>query len=386
MSDADLSGSSSDNDQNIERHITTKGRHPSDSEGIEHPAVDIDSDRDNDLRSKEDVDVKSDSDDRAAKSDKGSSSSDSDNERDTRRKSPRMTSSDSSDDNDAKESVKTMDSESENEEKVQKPKKRRSKKEEEDDTPISKEAQELVKSVTKGNSVQYIKRNKDDEKERINQLAREILKGIEKALKDDEQSYLARRPPFERVKYLKVLEGHLKNQKLAKALINSNLIDYLAALLSPFEKRPDDDKITYPNDSFRQNVLKIILSLDIKKSYLEDSNKLKRLIDVITDMPLPRGSELEKVAAQTINKLLRLITKVDEKGDDNSKTTIDKDEVSELKMGAKNEKYSDINLAVEKKMLKMTEKYRRSNVEIPRDYVPPPRIISKDVKQSKRRL
>ena len=93
-----------------------------------------------------------------------------------------------------------------------------------------------------------------------------------------------------------------------------------------------------------------------------------------------------QVAAQTINKLLRLITKVDEKGDDNSKTTIDKDEVSELKMGAKNEKYSDINLAVEKKMLKMTEKYRRSNVEIPRDYVPPPRIISKDVKQSKRRL
>ena len=371
MSESDLSGSDSEN-ESTNRHIISKKedtfRSLSDNEGAEQPAENIKS-------------VSSSSDNEKDFTAKNDDDNDNDNEK--------------YNDNDADSPLSNNDQkDSSSDESDQKPKKKgrkkKSKKDDENENSDEgekpdKEIEELVKNASRSRSIKYRESKSADEYEGD---AREILKQMANALQSDYQAYAERRFPFARLKYLSELQSRLNNRKLAKALLRDNFLNYLAAWISPYEARKGDSNTepVYPNESFRVDILKLLLKLKLKPEYFEDGldGKKSQIIKVLQEMPIEEGSEIAKLNTQLLNRIIRILTHADDEKVSSS-LIIDKDEAAEIRRNKDSEIASYYSKS-ERKLDKAAMTKRKSKeVERPRDYLPPPRIISTNIKPAKRR-
>lgn len=372
MSENELSGSESDNEPN-NRHIISKKedtlRSLSDDEGVDHP-------RDN-MKS---ISSSSDNErDFTKKIDENDNDNYNDNDNENENKSPPNT-----------DYRKDSSSDEADQKTKKKGRKRRSKKDDENENSeegekVDKEIEELVKNASKTRSVKYIER--ENEEEYYEGKARAILKQMANALQKDYQTYKQRKPPFERLKYLTDLQSQLNNKKLAKYLLRDNFLNYLAAWISPYEAREGDSNTepVYPLESFRVDILKLLLKLKLKPEYFEDAQdgRKSQIIKVLQEMPVEEGSEIAKLNTQVLNKIIRILTHADDEKVSSS-LIIDKDEAAEIKKNKDSEIGSYYN-KLERKLEKAAMAKRKSKaVERPRDYIPPPRIINTNIKAKRR--
>ncbi|OHT10761.1 hypothetical protein TRFO_19898 [Tritrichomonas foetus] len=358
MSDSDLSGSESDNEQTQQRSIisNTKKLELSDDDEINHPAKNISKSPQNSDSDTEDRRQNLVNDDNFVENDDGNNS----------------------------------EHYTEEEEKREKKKGRRRKEKltggDDPDSIVDKETQELVKSITKGRSVQYMKNEKDDAE--WEEEARQVLSKIKEAIDQDITSYQNGKMPFARIRYLKELKVKLQNPKLTKMLLNNHLLQFFAAMISPYPLREGQTEPDYPNKGLRTDVVKILLQLPVKEKHFEDTaNNEGTIISVLQDMPTIEGEELQSLISQVLSKFLRIVTHADDNEGDQTSLTIDKKEAYELKASTRFE-YSGKNTSKnERRLEKKAKEFRRSTgADRPRDYVPQPRLINKNIKAAKKKL
>ncbi|KAK8841874.1 hypothetical protein M9Y10_026826 [Tritrichomonas musculus] len=370
MSDSERELSDSDSErepverQIIQRKSDTLRSFSDDDEGIDHAAPNIrnsglsSSDNDQDFQNKE--------------NDNNENINDNEND------SPVS-------DNERKES-----SEDETEHKSKKKgRKKKGKKDDENENSdegekVDKEIEEMVKNASKTKSAKYVEI--ENPEEYYESKAKGVLKKMSNALKDDYEAYANRRFSFERINYLKILKSELNNKKLAKYLLRANFLNYLAAWISPYESREGDTEPVYPIESFRIDILKLLLKLKLKPEYFEETQdgKKSEIMKILQEMPVVEGSEISKLISQVINKILRILTHADD-GKVSSSLIIDKDEAAEIKRNKDSEIPSYYNKN-ELKLERYAQQIRKTNAaDRPRDYLPPPRIINTNIKPPKRR-
>ena len=124
--------------------------------------------------------------------------------------------------------------------------------------------------------------------------ARDFLNQMGKAIDDDLEAFSQKRPPLEKLKFIRVMKSELVKQGLQEALMGGPIfLNTCARFLEPY------DGDLFPTPGLVNDVMDVLGKLTVNTDSLEDG---EAIIQALDNIPMKRGSELYHKRQRLLNK------------------------------------------------------------------------------------